>query len=121
MGQLFYRNGLMVCAALQALGGRAPTWFSRWCWQRLSPWLPNRGVRFNAYNIVQSERGEIRAKLCALSITRIGQYDSSGNLSLYRLPYLLQSNLGLSLKCNSFRNAGLSAALDVLAPHFRQV
>ena len=111
----------MVCAALQALGGRASTWFSRCCWQRLSPWLPNRSVRFNAHDIGQSEFREIRAKLCALPITRIGQYDSRGNLLFHRLPYLLQSNLWLGLKRNSFRNAGLSAALDVLAPHFRQV
>src|SRR6516162_7339681 len=111
----------MVCAALQALGGRAPTWFSRWCWQRLSPRLPNGGVRFNAHYILQSESSEIRAKLRALPITRIRQYHSQGNLLFHRLPYLLQSNFGLGLKRHPFRNAGLSAALHVLAPHFRQV
>jgi hypothetical protein len=59
--------------------------------------------------------------LGALPITRIGQYHSQGNLLFDRLPYLFQSNLWFGLKCNPFWNAGLSAALDILAPHFRQV
>src|SRR3954447_7659359 len=46
----------------------------------------------------ESSKYPLGAKLCALPITRIGQYDSPGNLLFHRLPYLLQSNLWLGLK-----------------------
>ena len=120
-GQLLYRNGLVARIALQALGGRTPTWFSRWRWQRLLPRSPDGGVRFNTYRILQSELSEGRAELRAFPITRICQYHSHRNLLLHRLLNLLQSNLWLGLKRNPFRHASLSAALDVLAPHFWQV
>ena len=85
------------------------------------PRFPDCGVRLNAYYILQPELGEVRAELRAVPITRICQYHSHGNLLLHRLPNLLQSNLWLGLKLNLFRNARLSAAFGILAPHFRQI
>src|ERR1035438_7578228 len=109
-GQLLYRNGLMVRIALQALGGRTPTWFSRWRRQGSVPRFPDCGVRLNAHYILQSELGEVRAELRALPITRIRQYHSHGNLLRHRLPNLIQSNLRFGLKRDLFRNARLPAA-----------
>src|SRR6266478_1263536 len=111
----------MVSIALQALGGRTPTWLSCWCGQGLLPWFPDCGVGLHAHYILQSELSEGSAKLCALPITRICQYHSHGILPLHRLPNLLQSNVWLGLKCNLLRNARLLAAFGILAPHFRQV
>src|SRR3954447_316757 len=87
-GELLYRNGLMVCTALQALGGCTPTRFSCWCWQGLLPRFPDCGIRLNAHHVLQPELREIRAKLRALSITRICQHHSDGNLLFHRLPNL---------------------------------
>jgi len=111
----------MVRIALQAFGGRTPTWFSRWRRQRLLSGFPDCGVRLNAHDILQSELGEVSAELRALPITRIRQYHSHGNLLLHRLPNLLQSNLRFGLKRDLFRNARFAAAFGILAPHFRQV
>jgi hypothetical protein len=59
--------------------------------------------------------------LRALSIPRIGQHHSYGNLLLHRLPNLLQSNLWLGLKLDLFRNARVSTTLGVLTPYFGKI
>jgi len=64
---------------------------------------------------------EGRAELRALSITRICQYHSHGQLSLLRLPNLFQRNFWLGLKPNPFRNARFSTAFDILTPYFGKV
>ena len=79
-GQLLYRNGLMICIALQAFGGRTPTWFARWRRQGLLPRFPDGRVGLNAHDVWQSELGQGCAELCALSVTRICQYHSYRDL-----------------------------------------
>src|SRR5215471_3747085 len=111
----------MVCTAPQAFSGRAPTWFSLWRRQRPLPRFPDGGVGLDAHYIFQSELSEFGAELGALPIARICQYDSCRNLLLDCLPDLLQRDLWLGLKRDPFRHTSVSAALDVLAPHFWQV
>jgi hypothetical protein len=74
----------MVCTALQALGGRAPAWFSHWRRQRSLPGFPDGSVRLNTHSILQSELGEFSTELRALSISCIRQYYSHGNPLLHR-------------------------------------
>jgi hypothetical protein len=65
-GQFLNRNGLMVCIALQALGGRTPSWLSRWCRQWLLARFPDCGVRLNADCVLQTQLRKIHAELSAL-------------------------------------------------------
>src|SRR5919201_6343740 len=111
----------MASIASQAFRRCTPARFSCWCWQRLLPRFPDGGIRLNAHHVWQPELRESRAKLRALSITRIGQYHSYRNLLLQGLPNLLQSNFWLGLKLDLFRNARFSTALGILTPYFRQI
>ena len=111
----------MVGMASQALGGYTSTWLARRCRQGLFSRFPNGGVRLNAHNILQSQVSQIRTKLRALSVTRIRQHHSNGNLPLDRLPNLLHRHLWLGWKGHSFRDPGLPAAGRILTPHFRQI
>ena len=81
-GQLLYRNGLMICIALQALGGH-PTWFRAGAGNGCCPGSQTVVLDFNAHDVWQSELGQGRAELCALSVTRICQYHSSRDLCFY--------------------------------------
>src|SRR5258705_176418 len=102
----------MVRIALQALGRRTPTWFSRWRRQGSLSRFPDCGVRLNAYYILQAELGNVRAKLRAFPITRIGQNLSRRHFLLQRLPNLLQRDLWLGLKLNPFRYARFPAGVE---------
>jgi hypothetical protein len=63
----------------------------------------------------------ITAELRTPPVNRVCQDHSQRNPVLFCLPNLFQGNLRLGLKCNSFWYAGLLAALEILAPNFRQI
>ena len=107
----------LYCAA--GVGRCTSTWFSLGRRQRLLPRLPDGGVGLNAHYIFQSELREVRAELSAFPIARICQHHSHRNLSLDRLPNLLQGNFWLGLKPNPIGNARLSTAFGILTPHLR--
>jgi hypothetical protein len=103
-GQLLNRNGLMVCIALQALGGRTPSWLSRGRRQGVLPGSQTVALDSMPTAYCKPSWVKVRAELSALPITGICQDHSHRHLLLHRVPNLLQCNLRLGLKINPFRN-----------------
>src|ERR1022692_3743156 len=115
--QLFHGDGFTLAVPAQQFR-RTSLARPRFRGQRLGAWFPNRHGGLHPDCIEESERGDARAKLRVVSISRVSQHRPARYLYFHRLPNLVQSNLGFRLKRNLFRHPGFLPPLGILVSFF---